>query len=135
MTLELLLRIVMYMVLSSLLVYSAYSDYRTRRIPFGVGLGLLLTAAVILVIEKMYWEALFLVDPRGRLGDTCTRDCGLANGGRNIAVQSYVLDAMDRRRRRPGGFRADRCRARMDDALLGAWFRRSGRSGNGVPEV
>ena len=58
---ELLLRIVMYMVLSSLLVYSAYSDYRTRRIPFGVGLGLLLTAAVILVIEKMYWEALFLV--------------------------------------------------------------------------
>ena len=51
----------MYMVLSSLLIFSAYSDFRTRKIPFAAGIGLLLTAAIILCLQKMYWEAFFLV--------------------------------------------------------------------------
>lgn len=58
---EKLFEIALYALFAGLLLGAAVSDARSRRIPFRIGLGLLLLAAALLVIQGYYFEAVFLV--------------------------------------------------------------------------
>ncbi len=55
------LQIAMYLALSSLLVFAAVSDVRSRRIPLPVGLGLLCSSLVLILRQGHFIEAGFLV--------------------------------------------------------------------------